>query len=84
MSLPAHHAEQYKMLREEIIAALAPCFRGNKYVPPGNKRRRLAHIRTSDERKIADVVGLLQHWMIFGKPHREAKQKGLANKTVDS
>ena len=28
----------------------------------------LAGSRTSDEKKMADVAGLLQHWMIHGKP----------------
>jgi hypothetical protein len=28
----------------------------------------LAHSRTSDERRAADLSGLLQHWMIHGKP----------------
>ena len=32
---------------------------------------RLAASRTSDDRKISDVSGLLQHWMIHGKPRRK-------------
>jgi hypothetical protein len=31
----------------------------------------LALSRTSDERKAADVAGLLRHWMIHGKPQRK-------------
>lgn len=34
---------------------------------------RLAASRTSDDRKISDVSGLLQHWLIHGKPHRKPK-----------
>ncbi|HWY76745.1 MAG TPA: hypothetical protein VN281_14075 [Verrucomicrobiae bacterium] len=32
------------------------------------KTNHLARSRTSDERKAADVAGLLRHWMIHGKP----------------
>jgi len=35
----------------------------------------LARSRTSDERKAADVSGLLQHWMIHGRPRREPEPK---------
>jgi hypothetical protein len=31
----------------------------------------LARSRTSDERKAADLAGLLEHWLIHGKPRRE-------------
>jgi hypothetical protein len=37
------------------------------------KANHLAASRTSDGRKISDVSGLLQHWMIHGKPRREPK-----------
>jgi hypothetical protein len=43
--------------------------------------KHLARSRTSDERKAADLAGLLQHWMVHGKPHRESKQRQFANKT---
>ncbi len=33
----------------------------------------LAASRTSDDRKISDVSGLLQHWMIHGKPKRKVQ-----------
>jgi hypothetical protein len=36
---------------------------------------RLAASRTSDDRKISDVSGLLQHWMIHGKPRKERKKE---------
>ena len=45
------------------------------------KADHLARSRTSDERKAADLAGLLQHWMIHGKPRRDPKQKKLADKT---
>jgi hypothetical protein len=35
----------------------------------------LAASRTSDDRKISDVSGLLQHWMIHGKPRKERKKE---------
>lgn len=34
------------------------------------KASHLSHSRTSDERKAGDVAGLLQHWMIHGKPRK--------------
>jgi hypothetical protein len=43
----------------------------------------LARSRTSDERKAMDLPRLLVHWMINGKPSREAKQKSLAEKNAD-
>jgi hypothetical protein len=36
---------------------------------------RLAASRTSDDRKISDVSGLLQHWMVHGKPRKERKKE---------
>jgi hypothetical protein len=47
------------------------------------KADELARSRTSDERKAVDLSRLLVHWMIHGKPSREAKQKSLAEKTGD-
>jgi hypothetical protein len=35
------------------------------------RAEQLARSRTSDERKAADVTGLLHHWMIHGKPRKE-------------
>ncbi len=43
-----------------------------------DKADHLARSRTSDERKAADLAGLLKHWMIHGKPRKEPKQKELA------
>ena len=40
----------------------------------------LARNRTSDERKAADLAGLLRHWMIHGKPRRDPQQTELADK----
>lgn len=40
-----------------------------------DKANHLARSRTNDERKAADLAGLLQHWMIHGKPRREPKHK---------
>ena len=37
------------------------------------KANHLAASRTSDDRKISDVSGLLQHWMIHGKPKRKGQ-----------
>lgn len=39
------------------------------------KANHLARSRTSDERKATDLGGLLQHWMIHGKPRREQPQE---------
>jgi hypothetical protein len=39
------------------------------------KANHLAASRTSDDRKITDVSGLLQHWMIHGKPHKERNKE---------
>jgi hypothetical protein len=39
------------------------------------KAGELARSRTSDERKALDLSRLLAHWMIHGKPNRQAKQK---------
>jgi hypothetical protein len=47
------------------------------------KANHLARSRTSDERKAADLAGLLQHWMLHGKPRKEPKQKELADKGED-
>jgi hypothetical protein len=44
------------------------------------KASELARSRTSDERKAMDLSRLLVHWMINGKPSREAKQKSLSEK----
>jgi len=38
---------------------------------------RLARSRTSDEARIADVVNLLEHWLVHGKPRRHPKQEEL-------
>jgi hypothetical protein len=35
------------------------------------KAGHLAQSRAGDERKAADVAGLLRHWMIHGQPHKE-------------
>jgi hypothetical protein len=40
------------------------------------KADELARSRTSDERKAMDLSRLLVHWMMNGRPSREAKQKG--------
>jgi hypothetical protein len=37
------------------------------------KANHLAASRTSDDRKISDVSGLLQHWMVHGKPKRKGQ-----------
>lgn len=42
----------------------------------------LAHSRTTDERKAADLAGLLQHWMIHGKPTRTPKQSEAADSSA--
>ncbi|MCI0541191.1 MAG: SAM-dependent methyltransferase [Verrucomicrobiales bacterium] len=38
------------------------------------KANRLARSRTSDEARIADVVNLLEHWLIHGKPTNRPKK----------
>jgi hypothetical protein len=48
------------------------------------KANELARSRTSDERKALDVSRLLVHWMINGKPSREAKQKALLQENSDA
>lgn len=42
-----------------------------------------AHSRTSDERKAADLAGLLQHWMIHGRPRKEPRQAELGEPTEE-
>ena len=39
------------------------------------KANHLARSRTTDERKAADISGLLQHWMIHGKPTKALTQE---------
>ena len=43
----------------------------------------LARSRTSDEKKVADVAGLLQHWMIHGKPRKEPKPAELTDEAEE-
>jgi len=64
-------ARELKQLLDARLAAMA------------EKANHLARSRTSDERKAADLAGLLEHWMIHGKPSREPKQTKLASKTDD-
>jgi hypothetical protein len=46
-----------------------------RLVAIAEKANHLARSRTSDERKAADLAGLLQHWLIHGKPRREQQEK---------
>jgi hypothetical protein len=65
ISLPELESEAraLKQLLDARLAALA------------EKANHLARSRTSDERKATDLAGLLQHWMLHGKPkHREEKE----------
>ncbi len=57
--------EAARTLKQQLHARLAEI---------SDKANHLARSRTSDERKATDVAGLLQRWMIFGKPSRQAKQ----------
>ena len=43
----------------------------------GEKANHLARSRTNDERKAADLAGLLRHCMIHDKPHKESKKNEL-------
>jgi len=61
-------ARELKQLLDTRLAAIA------------DKANHLARSRSSDERKAADQAGLLQHWMIHGKPRKGPKQKELAGK----
>jgi|GEM_PF-206230 len=61
-------ARELKQLLDARLAAIA------------DKANHLARSRSSDERKATDLAGLLQHWMIHGKPRKERKQKELADK----
>jgi hypothetical protein len=54
-------AQALKLKLDEQLAALV------------EKANHLAASRTSDDRKISDVSGLLQHWMIHGKPKRKGR-----------
>lgn len=45
------------------------------------KSNHLALSRTNDERKTVDLAGLLQHWMIHGKPTKLPKQVTLGTPT---
>lgn len=48
------------------------------------KANELTRSRTSDERKALDIARLLLHWMINGKPNREAKQNSFARIVADA
>lgn len=37
------------------------------------RAQQLARTRTNDERRVADLAGLLEHWLIHGRP-RENRQ----------
>ncbi len=54
-----------RKLNEQIDARLAAV---------AEKANHLARSRTSDERKVADLAGLLQHWMTHGKPTNSPMQ----------
>ena len=54
-------ARELKQLLNARLAAMA------------DQANHLARSRTSDEKRVADVAGLLQHWMIHGKPRTEPK-----------
>jgi hypothetical protein len=51
-----------RRLKQQLDARLAEI---------GDQANHLARSRSSDERKAEDVAGLLRHWTVFGKPHRE-------------
>jgi hypothetical protein len=55
-------ARELRQLLDARLAAIAA------------KANHLARSRTSDERKAADLAGLLQHWMIQGKPQTRPGQ----------
>ncbi len=57
----ARVAQALKLKLDERLAALV------------EKANHLAASRTSDDRKISDVSGLLQHWMVHGKPKRKGQ-----------
>ncbi len=61
-------ARELKQFLDDRLSAIA------------EKANHLARSRTSDERKISDLSGLLQHWLIHGKPRKESKQKQLTEK----
>jgi len=54
-------ARELKQLLNARLAAMA------------DQANHLARSRTSDEKRVADAAGLLQHWMIHGKPRTEPK-----------
>jgi len=55
-------ARALKQMLDARLAALA------------EKANHLARSRTSDERKATDLAGLLQHWMLHGKPKHRAEK----------
>jgi hypothetical protein len=55
-------AQALKQLLDARLAAVA------------EKANHLARSRTSDERKATDLAGLLQHWMLHGKPNRKTEK----------
>jgi hypothetical protein len=55
-------ARDLKLMLDARLAALA------------EKANHLARSRTNDERKVADLAGLLQHWMLYGKPKGKAEK----------
>ncbi|MSU59737.1 MAG: hypothetical protein EXS35_16480 [Pedosphaera sp.] len=48
---------------------------GARLTAIAEKANHLARSRTSDDRKAADLTGLLQRWMIHGKPQLETKKE---------
>jgi len=62
-------AAQGRQLKEQLESRLSDVT---------EKADHLARSRTSDERKAADLAGLLQHWMIHGKPTKPAGRQDLA------
>ena len=56
-------ARALKQLLDDRLAELA------------EKANHLARSRTSDERKATELAGLLQRWMLHGKPERRGKKE---------
>ncbi|MBI4662499.1 MAG: N-6 DNA methylase [Verrucomicrobia bacterium] len=61
-------------LGERLVARLASIT---------ERANHLARSRTSDERRATDLAGLLQHWMIYGKPTKSPKLSELGDKLLD-
>jgi hypothetical protein len=96
LALPSRaHAEMVHLLTQHSIYGVARLPKTEKAAQSLQARltarlealaataKELSRSRTGDEKKAMELAHLLEFWMVHGKPHREPKQKELANKAGD-